>query len=72
MSEYSSFDIVISELYGSMQDSSDTFLQELEECQDPSELLALMNEYVMFLQHATYLMTDSMMTARPTKKEDLH
>ena len=65
MSDYTSFDIVITELYGSMRDSSDTFLDELENCQDPAE-------YVMFLQHATYLMTDSMMTSRPTKKEDLH
>jgi hypothetical protein len=72
MSDYTSFDIVLTELYGSMKDSSDTFLDELENCQDPADLLALMNEYVMFLQHATYLMTDSMMTARPTKKEDLH
>jgi hypothetical protein len=72
MSEYTSFDIVLTELYGSMKDSSDTFLDELEVCQDPAELLALMNEYVMFLQHATYLMTDSMMTSRPARKEDLH
>jgi non-ribosomal peptide synthetase component F len=72
MSEYTSFDIVLTELYGSMKDSSDTFLDELEGCQDPAELLALMNEYVMFLQHATYLMTDSMITARPTDKENIH
>ena len=72
MSDYTSFDIVITELYGSVKDSSDTFLDELEECQDPAELLALMNEYVMFLQHATYLITDSMITSRPANKEDLH
>ena len=72
MSDYTSFDIVLTELYGSMKDSSDTFLEELETCQDPAELLALMNEYVMFLQHATYLMTDSMMTSRPANKEELH
>ena len=35
MSDYTSFDIVLTELYGSMKDSSDTFLEELEDMPRP-------------------------------------
>jgi nucleoside-triphosphatase THEP1 len=72
MAEYSSFDVVVTELYGAMEGSAEEFLDALKEVIDPAELIALMHEYTIFLQTSTMLISDSLITARPMNKEGLH
>ena len=72
MAEYSSFDVVVTELYGAMEGSADEFLNALKEVVDPADLIALMHEYTIFLQTSTMLISDSLITARPMNKADIH
>jgi non-ribosomal peptide synthetase component F len=72
MAEYSSFDVVVTELYGAMEGSSEEFLEALKDVVDPADLIALMSEYTIFMQTSLMLITDSLITARPMNKEGLH